>query len=186
MSSETNTLLDWQDVGIQISVPSGIVSKDTLCDIAVIPILHGDFQFPQGMVLVSGVYAIGTSCKIKKPLTIHIQHCVELSSEVNIQALTFCKAEHGSASLYPYEFIPCQGGTFKIESQYGSLDCESFTFYGIGMWILSWFAGHPDPVRPDPPAITYRAQVLYRETTSRSYVVLIYAIKNIKTIIKVS
>ena len=180
MSKKTGAVLSWKDVGIEISVPPDAISHGVSCDIAVIPLLHGDFRFPGNAVAVSGIYAIGTTCKLAKPLTIHMEHCVQLSDEEDVEAMSFCKAEHGSTAPPPYEFIPCDGGRFAIGSRYGSLDCQSFTLITIFRRVRSWITGIPDPT------ITYRAQVLYAtRPTDGMQIVYIFVIKNINILLQV-
>ncbi len=179
VSMKTGAMLSWKDVGIEISVPPDAISHGVSCDIAVIPLLHGDFRFPVNSVAVSGIYAIGTSCKLVKPLTIHMEHCVQLSDEEDMEAMSFCKAEHGSTASPPYEFTPCDGGTFAVGSRYGSLDCQSFTLIAILRRVRSWITGVPDPT------ITYRAQVLYATSKDGNPIVYIFVIKNIQEILKV-
>ena len=179
---KTGAMLSWKDMGIEISVPPNAISPHDgiSCDIAVIPLLHGDFQFPDNSVAVSGIYAIGTSCKLAKPLTIHMEHCVQLSNEEDVEAMSFYKAEHGSTAPPPYEFIPCDGGTFSVGSRFGSLDCQSFTLIAILRRVRSRITGVPDPT------IRYRAQVLYATSADDGNpIAYIFAIKNISTILQV-
>ena len=182
VSMKTGAILSWKDAGIEISVPPGAISPHDgiSCDIAVIPLLHGDFRFPDNSVAVSGIYAIGTSCKLAKPLTIHMEHCVQLSNEEDVEAMNFYKAEHGSTAPPPYEFIPCDGGKFSVGSQYGSLDCQSFTLFTILRRIRSWITGVPDPT------IRYRAQVLYAtRPTDGMQIVYIFVLKNLINLLQV-
>ena len=178
---KTGAMLSWKDMGIEISVPpNAISSHDVSCDIAVIPLLHGDFQFPDNSVAVSGIYAIGTSCKLVKPLTIRMEHCVQLSDEEDVEAMSFCKAEHGSTAPPPYEFTPCDEGTFAVGSRFGSLDCQSFTLIAILRRVRSWITGVPDPT------IRYRAQVLYAtRPTDGMQIVYIFVLKNLINLLQV-
>lgn len=179
MSGLVEEVLNWEEMGITINVPKGVVESGAVCDIAVIPLLHGDFQFPEDSVLVSGVYAIGTSCQIKKPLKISMQHCVNLSTNKHLERMVFFKAEHINIAP-PYTFFPCDRGAFETGSAYGSLDCESFTLIAMLRRMRSWITGSPDP------SISYRAQVLYSMSPSGFWIVYIFVIKNINHIIEVS
>ena len=120
--------LDWEEHGITIFIPQDAVpSTITSYDIAVIPVIEGSFTFPPNTTPVSAIYAIGTSCELKKPIRISIQHCIELTDPSHCDQLSFAKAEHVSC-LPPYEFKEIDGGHFSVGSDYGSLDCASFTF----------------------------------------------------------
>ncbi len=181
VTGSVNEILTWEEMGIKIEVPAGIIKPaGSVCDIAIVPLLYGEFLFPIDTVAVSGIYAIGTSCPIKKPITIHIQHCVNLRSEGDLQAMSFYKAEHSNTGP-PYEFLPCDGGVFATGSNYASLECKSFTLYAIARTIRSWITGRPDPT------ICYRAQVLYvTSTLELCRIIYVFVIKNINSIIQVS
>ena len=88
VSKNDGGILNWKEAGIKICVPPDAISQGISCDIAVIPLLHADFLFPPDTVAVSGIYAIGTSCKLDKPLTIQMEHCVQLQTEDDIKADT--------------------------------------------------------------------------------------------------
>ena len=123
--------LFWEEHGINIIIPQdAIPSTITSCDIAVVPVIEGSFTFPFDTTPVSAMYAIGTSCKLKKPIKIGIQHCVELTDPSHCDQLSFAKAEHGNCSS-PYEFKTINGGQFLACSQYGFLDCASFSLFTI-------------------------------------------------------
>ena len=79
MSRMTGATLSWKDAGIEIFVPPNAIPYGSdSCDIAVIPLIHGDFRFPVNSVAVSGIYAIGTSYALAKPLTIRMEHVSNL------------------------------------------------------------------------------------------------------------
>ena len=178
-SGSVDEVLNWEEMGIKIGIPTGVIRPGGVCDIAVVPLLSGEFLFPDDTVAVSGIYAIGTSCPLLKPLTIHMQHCVNLESEEDLQSMSFYKAEHSNTKP-PYEFLPCDGGVFVTGSSYGSLDCKSFTLITIVRRIRSWITGRPNP------SIRYRAQVLYSTSTPKLWIIYIFVIKNINSIIQVS
>ena len=128
-------------MGIIIHVPAGVVSPDCLCEITVSSVYAGKFIFPEDYTLVSGVFAISTSCDILKPIKIHLQHCVNFSHNME-KDLTFAKADNSGRSP-PYQFEVCAGGIFTSELQYqslyGALECQKFSFFGIFAWIIGWF-----------------------------------------------
>ena len=123
--------LSWKKYGINIIIPQdAIPSTITSCDIAVVPVIEGSFTFPPDTTPVSAMYAIGTSCELKKPIKIGIQHCVELTDPSHCDQLSFAKATHVDC-LPPYKFKAIDGGQFLACSQYGFLDCASFSLFTI-------------------------------------------------------
>ena len=123
----------WQEMGIFIHVPAGMVLPGCLCEITISSVLAGKFLFPEEFILVSGIFAISTSCDILKPIRIHLQHCVNFSHDME-KDLTFAKANYIGRSP-PYQFEVCDGGVFTSELQYqslyGALECQKFSFIGI-------------------------------------------------------
>ncbi len=186
VSGNVEQVFNWVEMGINIVVPAGIIKPGSMpCDIAVVPLLHGQFLFPDNTVAVSGIYAIGRSCPILKPLTIHMQHCVNLKSEEDLQAMSFYKAEHGNCGP-PYKFVPCDGGVFVRGSSYGSLECTQFALFAVlkSVPVLSWIAYFTSPPNPK---VCYRAQLLYSmSSTSKLWIISVFVAKNIDSIIQVS
>ncbi len=187
VSGNVEQVLNWVEMGINIVVPAGIIKPGSMpCDIAVVPLLHGQFLFPDNTVAVSGIYAIGTSCPILKPITIHMQHCVNLKFVEDLQVMSFYKAEHNNCRP-PYKFVPCDGGVFVRGSSYGSLECIQFALIAIlkrvsvRSWRITNFTSRPDP------KVCYRAQLLYSmSSTSKLWIISVFVAKNIDSIIQVS
>ena len=171
-------VLKWEEHGVTIHVPAGVVKPGTCCDIAVIPIMEGKFVFPDNHTPVSAIYAIGTSCKLLKPIKIELQHCVDVTEE-NKGRMRFAKAKHDDVNP-PYEFQTCGDGVFPAGSQYGSLECYSFTLYTILMSIAGWFTSR---------SITrYKAQLFYTKcmVVPKKWIVQFVVTKNINTHIEVN
>ena len=80
--------------------------------------MEGKFVFPNNHTPVSAIYAIGTSCKLLKPIKIELQHCVDVTEE-NKGRMKFVKAKHDDVNP-PYEFE-----TWK---------------WCVSCWISVWFS----------------------------------------------
>ena len=148
-------VLRWEENGVTMHVPAGVVKPGTYCDIAVIPIMEGKFVFPDNHTPVSAIYAIGASCTLLKPIKIELQHCVDVTEE-NKGRMRFAEAKHDDVNP-PYKFQTCEDGVFPAGSQYGSLECYSFTLYTILMSIAGWFTGRS--------STRYKAQLFYTKST---------------------
>ena len=155
VTGSSDEVLRWEEHWVTIHVPAGVVQPWTCCDIAVILILEGKFVFPYNHTLVSAIYAIGTSCELLKPIKIELQHCVNVT-EGNKGRLRFAKAKNDDFNP-PYEFQTCGNGVFPAGSQYGSLECDSFSLYTILMSIASWFTGRS--------STRYKAQLFHTKST---------------------
>ena len=101
------------------------MSKDT--EVAVTALVSGNFKVPKGTVLVSAVYAISVSKPLLKPLTIELQHCVDLKNTGQTGCLKFMRAPLKS----PYQFSIIDGGVFHIGDRYGSIERDDFCAVGI-------------------------------------------------------
>ena len=168
-----------EECGIRIYVAKGTIPADSVCELAVLPIVAGSFVFPSRHKPVSGIYAIGASCSLLKPITIELQHCIQVTN-CSEKSLKFAQAEHENISP-PYEFKPCSEGRFFKGSSYCSLDCQSFTLYTVLVSIGNWFFGIPTVER-------YKAHLLYEKspTTPRKWTVHFIVTKNLNKDIQVS
>ena len=150
----------WREMGIFIHVPAGVVPPGFLCKITISLVLAGKFLFPKEFILVSGIFAISTSCDILKPIRIHLQHCVNFSDDME-KDLTFAKADYIGRSP-PYHFEVCEEGIFTSELQYqslyGALECQKFSFIGILARIRRWFT------------VRYKAQLLLNSKQWKAHV----------------
>ena len=63
--------------------------------------------------------------QLTKPVTIYIQHCVDLKPGEK-DKLSFVVAKEGAAT---FELLP--GGVFSFKHNYGNIDLDSFSWLGI-------------------------------------------------------
>ena len=122
----------WENYDFRLHCPEGAVSKDT--EVAVVALVSGDFKVPKDTVLVSAVYAISVSKPLLKPLTIELQHCVDLRNTGQTGCLKFVRAP---LMEYPYQFSIVDGGSFSVDSRYGSIEREQFCIFAIIKKIFS-------------------------------------------------
>ena len=110
-----------------MEVPSGCLPEDVAeCRLKVAASLGTDILLPEDTTLVSAVYHIITPPnvkRLKKPVTIHIQHCAGLKPGEE-DKLSFVVAKEGATK---FEFLP--GGHFS--SARGSITLHSFSLFAI-------------------------------------------------------
>ena len=106
-----------------------ISSSDT-CEVAITVLIGGHFKFPKGTMLVSAVYAISITKPLLKPLTLEIQHCVNIQTQAQANHLYFVRAPLTSSTL-PYEFTLLDGGQFYPRNRYGSISRDRFCALGV-------------------------------------------------------
>ena len=89
------------------------------------------FELPDNSTLVSGVYEVCLSGdKLRKPITLEVQHCVDLKTDEQCELMQFVVAEEGDSSSCG-QFNPVCGGEFVAFSQYGRLRRKEFSRFGI-------------------------------------------------------
>ncbi|XP_003386018.1 PREDICTED: uncharacterized protein LOC100635815 [Amphimedon queenslandica] len=125
LQGDTHRSFQWEKYGFRLHCPEGAVSKDT--EVAVTAIAGGNFIVPKGTMLVSAVYAISVSKPLLQPLVIEMQHCVDLRYEGQTRCLKFVE----TPMKYPYQFIPIEGGSFRVGNRYGSLTAIKFCLNAI-------------------------------------------------------
>ena len=125
---------NWEKYGISLSAPKGILPQSETCVVAITALAGGEFEFPEGSVLVSAVYVISISKPLQEPLTINMQHCVALETPKQCNSLHFVRAQlNNGTPPYIFEALQIQGGYFTPGSQYGSISSTEFSLFGI-LW----------------------------------------------------
>ena len=81
-------------------------------------------------MLVSAVYTVYVTKPLLKPLTLEIQHCVNIQTQAQANHLYFVRAPLTSSKL-PYEFTLLGGGQFYPRNRYGSISRDRFCALAI-------------------------------------------------------
>ena len=124
-------LMNWEKNGLRIGVQEASLSSSDTVEAAVVALVGGQFQFPPNTVLVSAVYAVSLSKPLLKRLILEIQHCVDLTGRPALSRyLKFAIAPMSTPSL-PYQFSIVEGGEFKPDSWYGSIQRKEFCLVSI-------------------------------------------------------
>ena len=84
-------------------------------------------------------YAISVSRKLDKPVSVEIEHCVELKNEQDCKYMRFGIAMCNQEAL-PYTFKTLDYGTFIPQSKFGKVLRSSFSIIATFKWLL----GLPD------------------------------------------
>ncbi len=118
---------NWTKWGIRMCFSENSLPSDETCEVNVKALVGGNFKFPSGSELISAVYAISFTRKLAEPVRLEIQHCALLKEESQFKYLSFVKAP----SIPPFEFSPLEGGSFDLNSQYGSIILDQFCLISI-------------------------------------------------------
>ena len=121
---------DWVNHGFKLHLPEKALPPEVEeCDIHVKVSLSGQFQFPDGSDVISGIYWIFTPHVFIQPVTVEIQHCIQFFSPEDSDNLTFVVAKCSQKNL-PYQFKILEGGVFYPHSTYGSIQLTQFSGFG--------------------------------------------------------
>ena len=119
----------WNNHGFKLYLQEDAFSSDiTECPIHLKAAISGQFQFPDGAELVSGVYHIHSPEQFTKTMTIEIQHFSSSVSQKEIDDLCFVSSNRDQL---PYLFSFCEEGIFSIGSQYGAIETKSFRKFAV-------------------------------------------------------
>ena len=169
LSGERNTY-----GGFKMDVPNDCLPEFVAeCTLHVNASLGTNILLPNNTALVSSVYHIVQPPNVqqfKKPITIHIQHCVDFKPG-DEDKLSFVIAKEGSTN---FKFLP--GGSFSFNSKYGSIILDSFSSVGIASKGST------------PPDIEYCGSVYYTNINQDNnyYEVDFVVTKNLPEYIQVS
>ena len=122
-----DSVIPWDGYGFKLLCPKGAVTKVT--EVAVTALVSGPFIIPKGTMLVSAVYAISVSKPLLKPLTVELQHCVNLKNTGQTERLKFVRASLKSEQAFHFNFV--EGGSFNVGGRYGSIERDQFCGMGI-------------------------------------------------------
>ena len=94
--------------------------------------LSANYTPPEGTTLVSAIYFIHTSSQLLQPVTVEIEHCVDIDWDQpdSNRTLTFGKASTHSSATPPYVFKTLSEGKFS-RNFWGTIELSSFSAVGI-------------------------------------------------------
>ena len=121
----------WRGYGLTLYVPKNSLPPGMgECCINIRASLSGQFQFPEGLDLLSPIFWIKAPCEFTKPVTLEIQHCALREDEAALSSLSFVSAKCSQRDL-PYKFRQVDGGVFTVHSSYGSIQLNRFSGIGV-------------------------------------------------------
>lgn len=136
-SPDNKNELHLNECGLKLSLPEGILPSDY--KVATQSLWGGDFKFPKGVQLVSGVCSISISpaaggvdndTELIKPFTVQLMHCVHITHENQSKYLKFVSAQSHQS---PFQFELLTEDVFSIDdSHYGTIQSKkSFSLFAI-------------------------------------------------------
>lgn len=131
----------WEEHSFRMFIPENALLPRETCLVTIKAIDAGLFQYPEGAKSVSAVYAISLTKPLRAPAKLEMQHCVKLRSEESSKSMSFVVASQDPSSV-PYKFEKVEGGVFKKDSCFGSIDRQQFSYFSIAwFWRLLGYPG---------------------------------------------
>ena len=127
IAGEGVAILDNTDCGYKIHVPVSTLESSS---ITVCTIFSGPIVLPEGdYALVSALYTIKMP-KLPEPVTIEIEHCVDVSDQSIAKKLYFATATF-DVSKKMFVLTPVANGLFSPHEMYGSITQKESCFLCI-------------------------------------------------------
>ncbi len=121
----------WVGYGFKLTIPQGFLPASVdQCRLDIKASLAGQYQFPDNLQLVSGVFWIRPLplCKFQQQLTVEIQHCAKMTSSTKLSFVRACC----SKKHLPYTFeVADSHASFSEHTSYGVLEINHFSGFGI-------------------------------------------------------
>ena len=142
--------IHWEGYGLRLYIPHNSLPDDcSHCNFTIAVSLSRDFELPEDGILVSAVYSVTHDLgerKLKKPVTLQMQHCATSSALSGLQILR--------ADDHSNKFSVLPGGVFSYDNHYGAIELDHFSWFCTG-----WFR----KVVPFMFSRRYRAQFYYTD-----------------------
>ena len=122
---EEDQIFEKQDYGFMLVIPALAVPKKVKVEakVNVIAPEEKDIILPPDVEVVSCFYKIETTGKFSKPIKLHLQHNVELTSQEECEQLAFIKAKGQPPYKFEFlsttqEFTPCNNSGVIFASDF--------------------------------------------------------------------
>ena len=122
---------EWEEHGLELFVPQDALDPKTPpLTFSITATVSGQYELPDGMSLVSGVYWIAPTRNFSQKVTLKLQHCASIKHPGQLKSLSFVTA-NGSQKTLPYEFLEIPGGVFPIEDNTASIQLSHFSGFAV-------------------------------------------------------
>ena len=123
----TKQELQLEECGLKLYVPEAVITPvESVYQVEVQGLWGGEFVFPEGTRLISGIcyISISSSTELNKPVTVQLDHCADIINETQTKYLSFVVAD---STKQPYKFELLPGGIFNLHSKYGTIFLKKFS-----------------------------------------------------------
>ena len=161
--------LNWSDYGFKMHFPQDTLPPHDTCEVAVLALIGGNFQIPEGTELVSAIFSVSFAKEVNRPVQVEIEHCVELTSPNDADEMIFVATDTSGGEV----FKAVNGAKFPPNNRYGITDQLHFSsrFIAILRRIFR---------RPASLPIKYFGCLFYQTVKLNQWTVEFFVIKAIK------
>ena len=150
--------------GVRLYIPEGALPPDTPpTELQITACSSNQYKLPEGYQIVSGIYFISFPREFLKPVTVKIQHCLDLTRATECSSVKFAVARTSQAHP-PYEFEIQKDEVFTSHNSYGTIRITSFSLITtLWNWISRYL---PDRESSSQDvAKCYAAEQFFRHNT---------------------
>ena len=140
-NAHTKQELHLEECGLKLYIPEAVITPvESVYHVAVQGLWGGEFVFPEGTKLISGIcyISISSSTELNKPVTVQLDHCADIVNETQTKYLSFVVAD---STKPPYKFELLPGGIFNVHSHFGTISLKKFSLIAIVIVASSIVAG---------------------------------------------
>ena len=124
--------------GFKLYIPKGSIPQNEIGYVEVYVIYSGPFEFEQNLIPMSSTYCIAFSHDLLVPVTLQIQHSCNITSQRDIEYLSFVSASLTDGPPFKFKAVP--EGSFFPGDDYAIIKRQNFSFWKVVGYIsqLLW------------------------------------------------
>ena len=130
-NDHTKQELHLEECGLKLYIPEAVITPvESVYHVAVQGLWGGEFVFPEGTKLISGIcyISISSSTELNKPVTVQLDHCADIVNETQTKYLSFVVAD---STKPPNKFELLPGGIFNVHSHFGTISLKKLFLIAI-------------------------------------------------------
>ena len=130
-NAHTKQELHLEECGLKLYIPEAVITPvESVYHVALQGLWGGEFVFPEGTKLISGIcyISISSSTELNKPVTVQLNHCADIVNETQTKYFSFVVAD---STKPPYKFELLPGGIFNVHSHFGTISLKKLFLIAI-------------------------------------------------------
>ena len=178
-SIDEGQVFEKSQYGIKLVIPPSSVEQgqEVETKVKIVSPDESEFELPFNVEPVSCFYKIETTGKFSRPVELHLQHNVELTSQEESQQLAFITAK--GPAPYKFELVPIEiDQKFKPNDNSGVVEVSDFSVFSIVKQKLK-------AVFCREPSYSYIMTVFFKHMLKSSWAIEAVVTRNLGPFLKV-